>query len=195
MSKRSTESALQECPKRSKRATITNGASAPVSSSEVVRVLLSQALAIQGNEDATALVSLADVARSISHFLSIKAPCYECGDAIPVKDLRSDRSYWNTGEKICKDCWFFCAGGTPARPDFEPPPWPSPLEEAATDPAEFVKLDGKLWLGDKVVGHAYGYCDKTRFAKKVHLFECGEANAEPGTIDPAHKFVAFKNLV
>jgi hypothetical protein len=134
------------------------------------------------------------VVRTISHFLAIKVPCYECGEKTPAKDLRTDTSYWYTGEKICKSCWFFCDGGTPARPDFKAPPWPTALEEAATasDSDKFRKPDGELRLDGEVVGHAFGYCEQTRFAKKVHIFEYGEKNAEAGTIDPAHEFVPFQ---
>lgn len=112
-------------------------------------------------------------------FLASPAHCHECGERYTNADLREDRAYLNSGNSICRDCWFCHDSGTLAFPDYKAPPWP---EHRTIDPIPMC-YDGVLI--DKSTGTRLGtvvaFNPKSGFCHRV-IRDAYPDGAEMGSI-------------
>lgn len=112
-------------------------------------------------------------------WLNTTGTCYQCGDPFLHKELRHDvDGYWSNGELICRGCWFWYEGGTPANPEFEQPPWPEhyvPLNEVQLYDGVLVDL-----ATGAEIGTVKGYNPASGFCKLVTRFgfeDCAEGGS------------------
>lgn len=121
-----------------------------------------------------------------SMFLASKQECHMCRESFERSELRFDRSYWNSGELICRDCWTSYDCGTAYDPDYKAPPWPETLVLSDQTP----KLKGRICLKSdgSEVGRVSQYVPSIHFGH-VTLYEYGDDCAEFGSLDPNHVVV------
>lgn len=129
------------------------------------------------------------VARALGRavWLNTEGQCHTCGESFLNKYMRHDvgGTYWESGELICKDCWYGYDSGTAYKPDFRAPPWPEhyvSLEEGPGSPL----VNGLLRdnATGQVVGTVKGYNPNIAYARRVERVGM-PLDAEAGSINLA----------